>query len=359
MNAMRLHEAIYDIARRFGRERVMNEVLVNYLADYQAFDRRSLKPVMRAFLREYATQLAELDRTAAPDRERRLSYMGHQLVQNYGFQRRIVDYVVDSLCYGLGWDGHIPQEPLEEEPDEPMPLPDNDIIQAGDQTIVMIRVTGGTFAMGATPEQGIFAAYDEKPPIEVTVNDFWLCEVLVTQALWRMVVGENPSHHRGDLLPVERVTWDDCLAFIELLNHRTGKKFRLPTEAEWEYAARGGTMAQKRKYAGCDEAELDQFVWHKGNSDGQSHEVRLLRPNELGLYDLCGNVGEWCQDWYFNSYHYGGSKINPKGPASGVARVYRGGSWDDKAINCRVSKRFSMNPIYRNKLIGLRLAASS
>ena len=213
--------------------------------------------------------------------------------------------------------------------------------------------------MGATPEQGLYAAFDEKPSIQVSVSSFYLAEAPVTQALWTEVIGDNPSHFKGDILPVERVSWEDCQEFIKRLNIQTGMKFRLPTEAEWEYAARGGQYSKHLKYAGANDNTKSDYMWFKENSQSQSHEVKTKLANELGLFDMCGNISEWCSDWYFNSYANNGERVNPQGPASGVAKVYRGGSWDDKPMNCRVSKRFSMNPIFKNKLVGLRLAATN
>jgi formylglycine-generating enzyme required for sulfatase activity len=172
-------------------------------------------------------------------------------------------------------------------------------------------------------------------------------------------MGDNPSHFKGDNLPVERVSWEDCQEFIKRLSIQTGIRFRLPTEAEWEYAARGGQYSKHNKYAGANDDAKSDYIWLKENSQSQSHEVKTKLPNELELYDMCGNISEWCSDWYFNSYANNGERVNPQGPASGVAKVYRGGSWDDKPMNCRVSKRFSMNPIFKNKLVGLRLAATN
>jgi len=132
--------------------------------------------------------------------------------------------------------------------------------------------------------------------------------------------------------------------------------FRLPTEAEWEFAARGGKYSKHTRFAGANDSNYDTAVWCNDNSDGHSHEVGLKSANELGLHDMSGNVAEWCQDWYFNSYSISAGKDNPQGPTSGTLKVMRGGSWGDKKMNCRVSKRSSLNPNYRSNLIGLRIA---
>ena len=204
-----------------------------------------------------------------------------------------------------------------------------------------------------------YAAFDEKPSIQVSVSSFYLAEAPVTQALWTEIMGDNPSHFKGDDLPVERVSWEDCQEFIKRLNIQTGIKFRLPTEAEWEYAARGGQCSKHYKYAGANDDAKSGCMWFKENSQSQSHAVKTKSANELDLYDMSGNISEWCSDWYFNSYANNGERVNPKGPTSGVAKVYRGGSWDDNSMNCRVSKRYSMNPIFKNKLVGMRLAATN
>ena len=174
----------------------------------------------------------------------------------------------------------------------------------------------------------------------------------MTQALWQAVMGSNPSYFSGSNKPVECVSWNDCQDFISRLNALTGENFRLPTEAEWEYAARGGNKRGGYMYVGSN--TIDNVAWYDDNSGSQTHNVATKSPNELGLYDMSGNVWEWCQDWY-GSYS-SGSQTNPTGPSSGSDRVFRGGSWDYFARNCRVSYRFILTPGYRGVNVGLRLA---
>ena len=154
----------------------------------------------------------------------------------------------------------------------------------------MVEVRGGTFTMGATSEQEVDAFGDEKPAHEVTLSDYYIGKTEVTQALWKAVMGNNPSYFEGENLPVECISWHDCKTFISKLNALTGKNFRMPTEAEWEYAARGGSKSRGYKYSGSN--TLDDVAWYSGNSDSETHEVGTKSPNELGLYDMSGNVSE-------------------------------------------------------------------
>ena len=215
----------------------------------------------------------------------------------------------------------------------------------------MIEVEGGTFTMGATPEQGNDAFTDEKPAHQVTLSDYYICKYEVTQEEWEVVMGNNPSYFKGSNRPVEEVSWYDCQEFIRKLNLLTGLTFSLPTEAEWEYAARGGSKSQGYKYSGSN--NIDDVAWYTRNSSSKTHKVGTKSPNELGIYDMSGNVWEWCSDWY-GSYS-SLSQANPTGPSSGSNRVYRGGGWSDYARRCRVSYRDGGNPDYRNSLLGFRL----
>ncbi len=219
----------------------------------------------------------------------------------------------------------------------------------------MIKVEGGTFSMGATSEQGSDAYDDEKPVHSVTLSDYYIGETEVTQELWEAVMGSNPSCFKGDnQLPVERVSWDDCQEFIKELNRLTGKEFRLPTEAEWEYAARGGKYSKDYvyKYSGSNDADEVACYWR--NSDRTAHSIKTKKANNLGLYDMSGNVYEWCNDWYGDYQRY--SQTNPTGPSEGDYRVLRGGCWYRSDRDVRVSLRDGSTPGDRDNGYGLRLA---
>ena len=230
----------------------------------------------------------------------------------------------------------------------------------------MVFVQGGTFTMGCTEEQGSDCYDNEKPVHQVTLSDYYIGKYEVTQGLWKKVMGSNPSKFSdcGDDCPVESVSWDDCQTFISKLNQLTGKKYRLPTEAEWEYAARGGRdlarnvlagNVQQTKYAGSN--VLDEVAWYDDNSNSQTHTVGTKKPNALGVYDMSGNVWEWCNDWY-DKYSISGVK-NPQGAKAGSGRVIRGGSWDYDSNGGRVSIRSRINPSLSDGSSGFRLVFSS
>ena len=234
-------------------------------------------------------------------------------------------------------------------------------IRVGNVQFRMMPVAGGVFRMGADEKQGSWAAADEKPLHEVALSDYYIGQYPVTQGLWREVTGRNPSNNKaGDDYPVEYVSWDDCQEFIKKLNDRTGLEFRLPREAEWEYAARGGLKSKDFIYSGSDNA--DEVAWHEGNSSlgfwkgRRTHPVGQKKPNELGLYDMSGNVWEWCQDWY--GPYKDEAQTDPAGPASGRYRVLRGGSSWRSARFCRVSDRKFGDPGGRGGYGGLRLVLS-
>ena len=219
----------------------------------------------------------------------------------------------------------------------------------------MIKVEGGTFSMGATSEQGSDAYSWEKPVHSVTLSDYYIGETEVTQELWETVMGSNPSRFKGDNhRPVESVSWNDCQEFIKKLNSLTGKEFRLPTEAEWEYAARGGKYSKDYvyKYSGSNNA--DEVAWYRDNSGSKTHSVKTKKANELGLYDMSGNVDEWCNDRYGSYQSY--SQTNPTGPSEGGHRVLRGDSWSSIDRFVRVSYRNGSTPDHRHSNFGLRLA---
>jgi len=241
---------------------------------------------------------------------------------------------------------------------DPQPEPEMQpgIVTVNGVSFKMMPVEGGTFTMGATPEQGNDFYSNECPTHQVTLPSYYMSETEVTQALWRAVMGSNPSYFSGDLMrPIEQVSWNSCQQFITKLNQMTGYNFRLPTEAEWEYAARGGNKSNGTKYAGSNSP--DGVCWYSHNSSNATHPVAKLAPNELGLYDMSGNVFEWCQDWYgeYNS----DSQVNPTGPADGTAKVCRGGAWAYDPAYERITYRYNYAPASRGADIGFRLAIDS
>ena len=233
-------------------------------------------------------------------------------------------------------------------------------------TFTMVAVEGGTFMMGATSEQGSDAHYGEKPVHQVTLSSYYIGQTEVTQALWKAVMGTTISEQRdkvgtswslygeGDNFPMYYISWDDCQTFVSKLNQLTGKRFRLPTEAEWEYACRGGKKSRGYKYSGSN--TIDDVAWYTSNSKRKTHPVATKSPNELGIYDMSGNVYEWCQDWY-GSYS-SAAQTNPTGASSGSVRVHRGGGWFNYAKFCRSSDRNGYLPDYRSSNLGLRLVLS-
>ena len=228
-------------------------------------------------------------------------------------------------------------------------------------SFVMIRVDGGTFMMGGTSEQGEDPKDNERPVHQVTLDTYMLGETEVTQALWTAVMGDNPSKQQDNPnCPVSEVSWDDCQRFIKRLNALTGKTFRLPTEAEWEFAARGGNLSKGYKYSGGD--DVDEVAWTFSNASLGKDYAYLIQPvktrkgNELGLYDMSGNVSEWCEDWYRGSYYKSSPAENPKGPDNGTQRVVRGGYI--RADLVRVSARDYHSPdrLLGSNCFGLRIA---
>ena len=227
----------------------------------------------------------------------------------------------------------------------------------------MVLVEGGTYMMG-NPDWDRNDEYAEDVPHEVTLSSFYICKYEVTEALWTAVMGSNPSDHKlGDNYPVERVNWYDCQDFVEKLSELTGRHFRLPTEAEWEYAARGGQRSRGYRYSGS--YNLDEIGWHVGNTHRNKKEVGTKKPNELGLYDMTGNVNEWCQDKFGNDYYRHSPTTNPQGPDRSSEkdnRCQRGGSVcdDDQYDYLKVyhRPRGGLPPESKYFMDGLRLAMS-
>ena len=222
---------------------------------------------------------------------------------------------------------------------------------ANNVLIEMVRVEGGTFTMGATAEQASDAFSDELPTHKVTLSPFLIGKYEVSQTLWLAVMGENPSVNTGINLPVDNVTWNECQTFITKLNELTGKNFRLLTEAEWEYAARGGNKSKGYKYSGSN--NLGDVAWYIDNSNNTSHAMGTKAPNELGIYDMTGNVMEWVSDW--KGSYSSGAQTNPTGPDSGTYRVNRGGSYGNVERLSRITNRNSIDPNMSSRTMGLRL----
>lgn len=211
-------------------------------------------------------------------------------------------------------------------------------------------VEAGTFIMGAEDGND-----NEKPIREVELTEaFYLGIYEVTQAQWFAVMGNSPSFFTGDSLPVERVSWQDVQAFIAQLNEiEGGSRYRLPSEAEWEYAAKGGQASKSFTFAGSD--SINNVAWYNANSSGITHKVGLKQPNELGIYDMSGNVWEWCQDWFDAEYYEQAPNRNPEGPSSAISKVIRGGSWGSSSDICRTTNRGSIEIESRFSGIGFRL----
>lgn len=224
-------------------------------------------------------------------------------------------------------------------------------IAANGATFNMILVKGGQFKMGATAaEQG--AASESEVQHEVRLSDFYIGQTEVTQELWQAIMGANPSYHKGDNLPVHNISWNDCQRFIRKLNELTGLKFALPTEAQWEYAARGGELSKGYKFAGSN--NIADVAVYSVNSQRQPQTVGSKSPNELGIYDMSGNVYEWCNDWY-GPYNTQIVQLDPKGATPSATRVMRGGCYMAGNNSCRVAARSSGKLAFTSNYYGLRL----
>lgn len=214
----------------------------------------------------------------------------------------------------------------------------------------MVRVNPGEFQMGAIP--GDLDTWDgEHPAHRVSITrPYYICSCEVTQKLWKAVMGNNPSQNVGDDLPVDNVTWQMAQQFNSKLTSMTDFRFTLPTEAQWEYAARGGQNEILTYYSGRD--EIDLVAWYKDNSGGKTHNVGYMTSNSLGLYDMSGNVYEWCSDWY--AKYSADAQVNPTGPKNGKSRVLRSGCMTDPAKHCRVTNRGYYDPNKATGAFGFR-----
>lgn len=252
---------------------------------------------------------------------------------------------------------------------EPDPEPADYVETAGslDLGLSMVYVQGGTFNMGATPDQVEGVREDESPVHSVTLSSYYMGKYEITQAQYKAVMGTNPSYFQGeklpagisgsDNLPVEQVTWFEAKEFCEKLSAKTGKKYVLPTEAQWEFAARGGSKTKSYQYSGSN--NVDEVAWYMNTSgtseaDRSTHPVGTKNANELGIHDMSGNVWEWCSDWY--GLYKAAAVTDPTGMADGDRRVLRGGGWDYKSKSCRVAHRGGDNPKTQLYIRGFRVA---
>ena len=338
------------------------ERLKNLLGDLYGGEEREKRLYRRVLMEERLSEkVYGIARKPKAERQAYYNREASQFAEGNYYPEEVGRKVVGSLVFGLTgevlWAGDAASGDTAGGTAQAVVLPEsrNRTIRVGDVQFEMVYVEGGMFRMGATEEQGEDAWDWEAPVHRVSLSSYLIGKHEVTQGLWSEVMGENPSRNKaGDNYPVENVSWEDCQGFIERLNNRTGLDFRLPMEAEWEYAARGGVKSKGYKYAGSD--GLDEVGWYRDNSGGHTHPVGQKKPNELGLHDMSGNVWEWCQDWYGG--YEDEAQTNPTGPQSGGARVLRGGSRWCYARRCRVSCRYLNFPGSRNAHCGLRLALS-
>ncbi len=217
-------------------------------------------------------------------------------------------------------------------------------------SLEMVWIPGGTFQMGS-PSSESGRGDDEGPVHTVDLDGFWMGKTEVTQEQYQVIMGSNPSHFKGAKNPVEQVSWDDAMEFCGKLSQRTGQTFTLPTEAQWEYACRAGS--QTRFHFGDSESQLEDYAWFAGNSGRQTRPVGQKRPNAFGLYDMHGNVWEWCADWFGD--YTSVRKKNPTGPASGSRRVNRGGGWYGNSGYCPSAHRDRDEPEDRSSFLGFRV----
>ncbi len=231
---------------------------------------------------------------------------------------------------------------------------DNFNSKVSDFSIKLIKVKGGEFVMGDNNPRPLTPYFSDRPKHKVKLNDFYLADTEVTQAMWKSIMNKNPSPFKGDNLPVCHVSWNITQEFISKLNQRSGKNYRLPTEAEWEYAA-GGGIQNCSKFSGTNlDSELANYAWIFENSEAKPHAVGTKMPNALGLYDMTGNVWEWCSD-YLGAYP-STPQLNPKGPSSSTRRVNRGGGWMSRIKGSNITLRNGFAPDSSNSIFGFRLA---
>ncbi|MEA1947516.1 MAG: formylglycine-generating enzyme family protein [Thermodesulfobacteriota bacterium] len=220
----------------------------------------------------------------------------------------------------------------------------------------LVLIPAGSFRMGG--DKKLEQAEDHETPRHIVKisKTFYMGKYEVTQSQWSEIMNNNPSEFKDDIRPVERVSWNDVQEFIHKLNNKEEtNKYRLPTEAEWEYAARADT--ESAYCFSSDIKVLSQYAWYRINSAGKTHPIGQLKPNAWGLYDVHGNVHEWCQDWFDRNYYSQSPSNSPLGPSSGLAKVSRGGDWGNEDWYCRSASRSLSSPDRRSNRLGFRLVS--
>jgi formylglycine-generating enzyme required for sulfatase activity len=354
--------------------------LSGLIADYFSDDLRVCNRLKLAVTDNIPARLLELKNETSASREVHIKQLKQQFIDTYSLDKEKGEETIDwfvEIIFPVSTERKKKDELLQQEKPATASTSQHSGITDEKFGIEMIAVKGGTFWMGAQntdpnePNYDADAWDDESPVHKVTLSDYYIGKYPVTQKQWKTVMGSNPNRFKDDNLPVEEVSWNDIVGtsgatqvingityysngFIYKLNRMTGKQYRLPTEAEWEYAARDRASSNGYKYSGSN--TVDNVAWYSRNSDSKTHAVGTKQANELRIYDMSGNVFEWCADWY-GSYS-NAPQTNPIGPTGGSNRVARGGSWLNTAMNVRVSGRLNSYPDYRYYSIGFRVACS-
>ena len=332
-----------------------------FLSDMAVAFPKERKTLNIAIQENIPSKLLGYDNKAEDERQIAMYDCVYQLEEDCGLSKERATEVVNYLAVGLGWSVE-----LQQKPQQPAPVPPQVNTPSN-----MVYVEGGTFLMGSSDGR----RDDEKPVHEVTVSSFYMGKYEVTQAEYQAVMGSNPSDFKGNNRPVENVSWYDAVEYCNRLSKKEGltpcysgngnnitcnwhaNGYRLPTEAEWEYAARSGINKDDYIYSGSN--DRDEVAWYRLNSGKITHDVGTKKANSLGIYDMSGNVSEWCWDWYDEAYYSKSPRNNPTDTSAGSYRVFRGGSWGYNSGRCAVSCRFSLYPNYRSYYLGFRVVRAS
>ena len=349
-----------------------------FLSDMAVAFPKERKTLNIAIQENIPSKLLGYDKKAEEERQIAMYDCVYQLEEDCGLSKERATEVVDYLAVGLGWSVKLQQKPTTQEPQQQLAQPTVSSAPVPQQVNTlqnMVYVEGGTFLMGS--ENGEYV--DEKPVHEVTVSSFYMGKYEVTQEEYQAVMGSNPSGFRGNNRPVENVSWYDAVEYCNRLSKKEGltpcysgsgdnitcnwnaNGYRLPTEAEWEYAARGGINKDDYIYSGSN--DIDEVAWYLKNSGGWTYDVGKKKANSLGIYDMSGNVWEWCWDRYDGDYYSKSPRNNPTGVSPSIFflgwRVTRGGGWNSRSDFCAFSFRGNFLPNERYDLIGFRVVRAS